>query len=163
MPSWGLVLLVVCIGLFLAAELLSWRADLRRNPDRKTIRKRAVLYRVEPVRVHHARSDGKDQNGGFRGFKLVVRDQAIELSHVIPGNFFLLADWYRYSGDVQMDFVKEASASRRSGVGVIRLTMRSGVHFYEVWLLPSAEGRKAVWDALAGAGVRTGSGLSPVG
>ena len=88
----------------------------------------------------------------------MVRDQAIELSHIIPGRFFLLADWYRYSSDVQMDFVSEVS-----GPGVIRLTMRSGVHFDEVWLLPSAQGRQATWDALAGAGVRAGSRLSSVG
>jgi len=153
----GLAQLVPCIGLFLAAEVLSWKTDVRRNPDRYAIRSRAVLYRVEPVRVHHARTGGSAQKEGFRRFKLVARDRLTELSHVIPGTLFLLADWYRYPTDVQLDFVIE-----ESGPGAIRRTITSGAPFDEVWLMASTKNRQPMWDAPVGAAVRTGSGLSSI-
>ena len=147
-------MLVVCVGLFLGAELAAWRADRRRNPERSAIRGQAITFRLDRVPVHHARIEGRDKVKGFKGLALVVREHGVELSHFVPGYLMLFPDWYRNVDDVVMDIVG------REGLDSLRLTLRSGDRYDEVWLTPTPVERASAWEAMAAVGVSGGSKTS---
>jgi hypothetical protein len=107
--------------------------------------------------VHHARLDGRDQTKGFRGLALVVREHGVELSHFVPGYLMLVPDWYRNVEDVAMDI------AGREGLDSLRLTLRSGDRYDEVWLTPTPEDRTSAWGAMAAIGVRGGPNSSNSG
>ena len=105
-PWWGWTLFVVILTIFLIVLGLNWRSQLKRNPDRHTIRREPVVFRYSPIGACQVREGGKRQVGPLRGMELLVHGDAVQLSYVVPGIWLLAPEWYRNSADVRMESVE---------------------------------------------------------